>query len=820
MLKATKLNKYYHNFGRKPLHVINNTTIEIPETGIIAVVGESGAGKTTLINAISSLDSFKSGEIAFDDVKMRHYRNHLADTLRLKNYGFIFQNYYLLESQTVYENVKVSLDAFDISEAEKKKRVNYVLNQLGIARYTHKKVTSLSGGEQQRVSIARALVKSPRVIFADEPTGSLDEKTTFTVLNILKKVSQSCAVFIVTHERDIISYYADYVIELNNGVVVKESKPDKPDEKSLAVDRNVYLKELEHTVNEEKESVKINIYTDGSNAENSDIKIAIKDNKIYLEASDNIKVLTGESENHLIEGERYKIKDYVSDNFDYSLDPIPFSRNTLSFKDIIQKGYKNYKKKHPIKMILKIICAALSMVLLTVFEGFNFIQKMDYSDVLTGSKGNIYLHILPEGENMNTDKMSQSYEFICQAVETSDVDASVMFVSRDTLNFTYNGFFQLQQNKFILPNNDFKDIALLNEKSLIYGQTPTDQMSIVIDEYVLENFVNNTDLKTVVTDYGYFVGKTLNSTYDYELKIAGVCRTKSPTIYGHPSLNLFSSAYASHVRVTDIDLIRDDYPELKDVTIEPGHCWRSDFYGSVTFDSLIVDKRYGQEIPFDLIINPSDYLTLKLRAANMRGDMYLSCDGSKEHIEQVYDLLDRIDVQLKEKELYISMNAEYRYQDEVNEKTATFVNVLNSVKIIGVAIIVVALLLIILSTYLSMLNQISDIAVYRSLGYSRWHLGATYFFEISLLSLLYCFIGGAITYLAMFILDVIPIVPYTLSTPFVQFVGLILLISLVIMIIGLLPIMFVFRLTPAKIYSRYNHRINNEQRFFPTIISF
>ena len=811
MLNVHKLNKYYHIRGRKPLHVIDNTTLEIPEKGIIAVVGESGAGKTTLINTISGLDSFKNGKISFDDVSMTHYSNRIADKLRLKNYGFIFQNYYLLEKQTVYENVKISLDGFAISESEKKKRVNYVLNQLGIAKYTNKIVSNLSGGEQQRVSIARALVKSPRIIFADEPTGSLDEKTTFNVLNILKKVSQTCAVFIVTHEREIISYYADYIIELNNGVVVKEFTPVKPETKALAVDQNIYLSDLEHKDSHEQENVAIDIYTDGSSSPQSGVKIAIKNNRIYLEASENITVLTKESENHLIQDKQYEIKDYVDDNFDYSLEPIPYENNKIGFKEMLKKGYQNFKIKRPIKNVLKVVCVALTMLLLAITEGIGTIKNVDLSSDLSYSRGNLYLNIQPNAENMNSTKLGQAFKTIVEDVDNAPNDITAMFVSRDTLVFTYSGFYQIQQKQFALPNNDFRDIDYLDSKSLVFGQMPANGLEVVVDEYVLEHFLDKNTLKNIVTDYGYFVGKQLVSNYNqYTLTISGVCRTKNPTIYGHKSLNFFRMLHSVAVKVVDIDFAKQFYPSLAGVTIEKGHCLRSNFYGDVTFKDLIVDDYYSDDIPYDLIINPEDYLTMKYRPALNRHDIYLATNGSNAAIRECEKMVSSLEKKLAKQDMGVKITIENRYQDQYDEAISDYRDVLTSVEIVGLVLGGIALLLIILATYLSMLNQISDIAVFRSLGYSRFFLAMTYLIELFMLALIYCFIGGAIAFTTMFVLDVIPLVAFSIATPFVIFLGLTFLLAVAISLIGIFPIFMVFRLTPANIYNRYNRRITSE----------
>jgi ABC-type antimicrobial peptide transport system permease subunit len=291
--------------------------------------------------------------------------------------------------------------------------------------------------------------------------------------------------------------------------------------------------------------------------------------------------------------------------------------------------------------------------------------------------------------------------------------------------------------------------------------------------------------------------------------VCGVCRTKSPTIYGHKSINFFGIARNVAVKVIDIDYAKTLYPSLAGVTIEKGHCLRSNNYGDVTFDLLKIDDRFD-DIPYDLIINPEDYLTIKYRPCSYRHDFYISTDGSDSTIQEVTKLINNTITKLESAGIGVEIKISNAYQEQYDEAVADSKNMLNSTEIMGAVLGAVALLLIILSTYLSMLNQISDIAVYRSLGYSRFFLGMTYFMELLMLALIYCVIGGGLTFLTMFLLDAIPLVEFSLVTPFVYFITLPLALALLISLIGIIPIMMVFKLTPANIYNRYNRRITGE----------
>ena len=815
MLKVKKLNKYYHRLGKKPLHVINNTSLEIPNTGIIAVVGASGAGKTTLINTISGLDSFRNGTIAFDDVSVKHYRTHVADKLRMKNFGFIFQNYYLLENETVYKNVKISLDAFSISENEKKKRIHYVLNQLGIGKYAHKMVTSLSGGEQQRVSIARALVKSPRIIFADEPTGSLDEKTTFNVLNILKKISQTCAVFIVTHEREIISYYADYVLELDNGVVVKEFTPVIAPGKRLAIDKNIYLSELDHIENLNKEDIIFDVYSDHSKAANkSQVRIAIKDEKIYLESSSEVTVFSQESENHFIDGKPKEIKDYVNNDFEYDLEPLNYSDNHISLSKTLSRGYKNYKSKRPIKRLFKVVCAILSVVLMSLLQESNTIKNTDLSNVLTASTGNLYLEINPNGDDMTTAKLKYATETVCEKVESSSLNGQILFDSRDSLVYQYDGFYQIKSKRFVLPAHDFKDIDYFDESTLVYGRMPESNYEIVVDEYVLKHFVNTTLLSTVITDYGHFIDKELISNYtNTTFKICGVCRTKNPTIYGHISVNYVRLSYETRSRLLDLDYAKKLYPEIfKDYVLEPGQYLIGTDFVSKDFLSMYMTRAgffYSSVAPLDIIINKEDYSLIKKIVCTQTNYMYIQTDGDANTVRQFTQMMKDTQEELAKDGVAVEIVVTHKYQNQYDKAMATANSIMLILKIMTVIAIVIAVVSIVISTYLSMISQITDIAVYRSLGYSRLNLGFTYFIELFLTTLKYILIGGIATYLAMFVLDLIPIVDFVLATPIWQFLLILLAAISAILVIGLVPIIIVFRRTPANLYNRFNKKINN-----------
>ena len=214
IIEFKDVNKEYKS-GDRILKALDNVNFTIDEGEFVVILGPSGAGKSTLLNLLGGLDSVTSGQIIVNGNHIESFNDNQLTTYRAKNVGFIFQFYNLIPNLTALENVELMKDIVDVN-------INglNVLDSVGLKDHANQFPAQLSGGEQQRVSIARAVAKQPTMLLCDEPTGALDSKTGVLILNLLQDMSnnQNTTVVIVTHNA-ILAEAADKVIRIKNGQV-------------------------------------------------------------------------------------------------------------------------------------------------------------------------------------------------------------------------------------------------------------------------------------------------------------------------------------------------------------------------------------------------------------------------------------------------------------------------------------------------------------------------------------------------------------------------------------------------------------------------
>ena len=213
MIKAREINKFYGS-GESRFQVLKNISLTIEDGDFVVILGASGSGKSTLLNVLSGLERAESGQIFYDDTEITGLTDKELTAFRRKKIGFIFQQYYLLQNMNVGKNVKMGADLAVNSDYKA------ILKEVGLENKLYKFPSELSGGEQQRVSVARALAKRPEVLFLDEPTGALDEDTGRQVLQYISELQKEYGftIIMVTHNLNI-AEMAKTVIRMNNGKV-------------------------------------------------------------------------------------------------------------------------------------------------------------------------------------------------------------------------------------------------------------------------------------------------------------------------------------------------------------------------------------------------------------------------------------------------------------------------------------------------------------------------------------------------------------------------------------------------------------------------
>jgi len=224
MLQLIHIKKDYY-IDRKPFTALTDISLTFPDKGFVSVLGPSGCGKTTLLNIIGGLDHYTEGDLVIDGKTTKEFKDADWDAFRNEKVGFVFQTYNLIPHMNVLANVEVSLMLNGVGAFSRKKRALEALKSVGVDSEAHKKPNQLSGGQMQRVAMARALVNNPKIVLADEPTGALDSVTSVQVMEILKEVAKDRLVILVTHNRELAKKYSDRIIEMRDGAITSDSAP-------------------------------------------------------------------------------------------------------------------------------------------------------------------------------------------------------------------------------------------------------------------------------------------------------------------------------------------------------------------------------------------------------------------------------------------------------------------------------------------------------------------------------------------------------------------------------------------------------------------
>lgn len=539
MIKLEGVNKYFNKGKANQIHVIDNTTMELPDRGIVCLLGPSGCGKTTLLNAIGGLDRVDSGRIYIDDRLITKASANRLDTIRNARIGYIFQNFNLIDDKSVYENVAIALRMIGIRDQKViADRVKYCLEKTGIYQYRNRNANALSGGQRQRVAIARAIVKNPQIIIADEPTGNLDSANTIEVMNIIKTISRERLVLLVTHERNIAEFYSDFVAEMKDGRVVKAYSNDSSRFLDYQLENKLYLKDMPVLKDFSEKDVRIRVYSEEERQ--ADIRMVIRGGNLYIDTGGRLNVVDETSNVQMLD-EHYQAMDesvFEKNSFDYGAClPEQYKAKYTSvyrWSNFISRGWetvRGFKKVRKFLMLGFVAAAMFAFLAVSNISGIIDVKPEDYRK----TNGNYITVNNPEKS-----------EGLIRAVE--ELDSVSYVIPGDTkigVVFPMDDYLQTTYAKQLL-NVSLCSREVLDTDGIMIGELPADEHEVVIDRMVADEFLRNKLGQSIgITAVEQFVGRRLviGSLEDY--RISGISDVGSPSMFVDDSQILYILTNAS-----------------------------------------------------------------------------------------------------------------------------------------------------------------------------------------------------------------------------------------------------------------------------------
>ncbi len=543
MIRLEHVDKYYNRKKKNEIHVINDTSLTLENKGLVALLGPSGCGKTTLLNAIGGLDKVNGGTITVQGERITGRRSGKVDEIRNLHIGYIFQNYNLVDEMTVFDNVAMVLKMTGVrSASEIRSKVNYALSVVGMYRYRNRYADMLSGGERQRVGIARAIVKDPPVIIADEPTGNLDSRNTIDVMNIIKSISRSRLVILVTHEEELASFYASRIIRISDGRVISDEKNEKSDALDYRIDNNIYLGDIKEHETFRSRQGRLDLYGDGEAA--VDLKLVVRGGNIYIRSdapSYRVELLDGSAGIRLVDGKYREMtqEDFFANQFDpRRLKRAGEARYTsiISLLEMIKGGFRKVTEYKPVKKVLLVGFFISAMFVMYALCNIAGVLQVDDSKFITVNRDYLKIvgkHITPE-----------EYEGYASL---DGVDYLMPGTSRINMMIPYDDFIQTNGQSEVLGGS-LSSINNISKKDLTAGRMPRGKQEIVIDRLAAQRFIKGTsqyqgmdvDLGSTakmagISTPGDLLGRRAVISGMPAFIIVGLTDQKQPCIYADPS---------------------------------------------------------------------------------------------------------------------------------------------------------------------------------------------------------------------------------------------------------------------------------------------
>ena len=546
MIRVENLEKYYDRHKKNEKHVLQEINLELPSHGLIAVVGESGCGKTTLLRCISGLDCFDDGRMVYEGKHVIMPRKNSMEEYRNRNIAFVFRNEYMREELTVLENVRMALAPYELSAEEEQERIRLTLEAVGMEKYKNRRLEYLSGGQMQRVAVARAFVTCPGIIFADEPTGNLDEENTIRIMQLLRAFSEKALVVLVSHEQNMVKGFADRIIHLDEGRIVSDRENNAAEQIRRMEWKDIYLGEYRRT-QQKLEHLQVQFYeqeeemqeeTEQENtAQENTIQIIHRNHKFFVKG-------TGEEEIILLKDSDCKVIDGPRPEYMDALDG-----QEIGLESISQAFRQHYRLPELLKVSAGLseghgrwLFMRLTLLLFTVVT---FLIFTDYRSRDSLNK----LALQTTDSHLVTFDFSQGgftrsgIELFYDQYLTAGGYSDIMPALNDTMNVQYDGYLQLSGHLCKVQDFSMISVKEISTADIQYGRMPKNRNEIVVDRWLLKRArQDNNILRELFLDDKQFLGQKVSFVTGNPVTIVGIGSRDEPSVYGSDTLRL-SMAY-------------------------------------------------------------------------------------------------------------------------------------------------------------------------------------------------------------------------------------------------------------------------------------